>query len=339
MPQLELYEEYSRKDVRDVFAPEASFTPGAGSWGLQGALPVPDRPGDYVFFVTYGQTQGEYTFDEGITRDGVLTWQSQPNQDRIDGRVQQWIAHNELTNSIYLFLRTSRDRKYAYLGRLKYLSHDREREHPVHFKWQILDWALPEPRRAALGLAYIEGAPTIVAMAPPAAPAPNREDGLIEVPPPPPAARVGVSTPQFRGQQNGDYAAQDAVNRSLGDAAEKAVLARETERLRSLGLTDLAAKVVHVSQTEGDGAGYDIRSYDADGTVRYIEVKATRGGISTAFYLSINEIKFSEVHADRYYLHRVFEFDPATRSGKTFVIKGNARQRLQLEPISFRARV
>ena len=60
MPQLKLYEEYSRKDAHDIFAPETVFTPQAGSWGLQGVLPVPDRPGDYVFFVTFGQTQGAH---------------------------------------------------------------------------------------------------------------------------------------------------------------------------------------------------------------------------------------------------------------------------------------
>jgi hypothetical protein len=142
MVKLALYEEYSRKDVHAIFSPATIFTPQTGTWGLQGVVPLSDRAGDYVFFVTIGKTQGEHTFDEGITEEGVLSWQSQPRQDLSDKWVNQWIHHNEFINNIYLFFRTDLNRSYAYLGRLKYLEHDRERERPVYFQWQILDWSL-----------------------------------------------------------------------------------------------------------------------------------------------------------------------------------------------------
>jgi hypothetical protein len=83
MRQLVLYEEFSRQEVHGIFAPDTEFTPQAGTWGLHGNLPIPHRPGGYVFFVTFGQSQGEHAFDEGITEDGILSWQSQPQQDRI----------------------------------------------------------------------------------------------------------------------------------------------------------------------------------------------------------------------------------------------------------------
>src|ERR1051325_10060346 len=70
------YHQYSRKDVHEIFAPETPFIPQAGTWGLQGIIPIPNRPGDFVFFVTFGQRQGDHVFDEGITHNGVLTWQS-----------------------------------------------------------------------------------------------------------------------------------------------------------------------------------------------------------------------------------------------------------------------
>jgi hypothetical protein len=116
MTKLDLYQEYSREDIHDIFAPETSFTPQAGSWGLHGVVRIPDRPGDYVFLVTFGQTQSDHTFDEGITEDGILSWQSQIRQTLEDKRIKQWIDHDELLNNIYLFLRTAEDRKYAYLG-------------------------------------------------------------------------------------------------------------------------------------------------------------------------------------------------------------------------------
>jgi hypothetical protein len=74
------YKDYSRKEVHDIFAPKANFTLGAGKWGLWGIIDIPDRKKDYIFFVTYGRRQGDHEFDEHITEDGILTWQSQPSQ-------------------------------------------------------------------------------------------------------------------------------------------------------------------------------------------------------------------------------------------------------------------
>ena len=76
MEQLILYENYSRKDVHDIFAPDTPFTPSRGAWGMQGIIKIPDRPKDFIFFVTYGQQQGEHVFEEGITENGVLSYLS-----------------------------------------------------------------------------------------------------------------------------------------------------------------------------------------------------------------------------------------------------------------------
>ena len=143
MIELVLYHTYSRAQVHAIFAPDTPFTPQAGTWGLQGIIPIPQRPGDFVFFVTFGQHQGAHIFDEGITTEGVLSWQSQPKQSLRDHQIRQFICHDDLTNTIYLFLRTRKQGPYTYLGQLKYLSHDADRECPVWFQWQILDWSPP----------------------------------------------------------------------------------------------------------------------------------------------------------------------------------------------------
>lgn len=75
---LVLYEDYSRVDVHDVFDPHSPFTPQSGTWGILGLIELGERPGDFVFFVTFGQKQGYHEFDEGITTEGVFRWQSQP---------------------------------------------------------------------------------------------------------------------------------------------------------------------------------------------------------------------------------------------------------------------
>jgi hypothetical protein len=70
VPSLELYHDYTRKDVHDISAPDAPFTPQSGTWGLHGIIVVPDRPNGFVFFVTFGQHQGADVFDKGLTERG-----------------------------------------------------------------------------------------------------------------------------------------------------------------------------------------------------------------------------------------------------------------------------
>src|SRR5689334_19527828 len=135
---LELYGDYTRREIHDTFDPESPFTPQRGTWGIRGLVPLPDRPGDFVFLVTYGQSQGEHTFDEGISPDGLLRWQSQPHQRLADKIIRQLVHHDEDRHSVYLFLRATERQDgastpYTYLGRLKYIGHDKEREQPVYF--------------------------------------------------------------------------------------------------------------------------------------------------------------------------------------------------------------
>jgi hypothetical protein len=54
MKNLKLWSEYSREEIHGIFSPETKFTPQAGTWGFHGISPVPNRQGDWVFIVTYG---------------------------------------------------------------------------------------------------------------------------------------------------------------------------------------------------------------------------------------------------------------------------------------------
>lgn len=140
MRELVRYEKYSRKDIHDVFSPDTNFTPQTGSWGLHGIIRVPGTQHDYIFLVTYGKKQSGHEFDENIDENGILTWQSQPSQTLNESRIIDFINHDYLKNNIYLFLRTSDKEDYTYMGLLAYVDHDNQREKPVYFKWQILDW-------------------------------------------------------------------------------------------------------------------------------------------------------------------------------------------------------
>ena len=91
-----------------------------------------------------------------------------------------------------------------------------------------------------------------------------------------------------------DIAGRNERNRELGRNGEEAVVAHERRRLRDAGRDDLARCVRWVSRDDGDGAGYDIRSFCLrDGAQRLLEVKTTGGWEWTPFHITRNELEVS----------------------------------------------
>lgn len=131
-----------------------------------------------------------------------------------------------------------------------------------------------------------------------------------------------------------DYLAREAQNRSLGAAGEALALRFERWRLQQLGAGQLAERVEHVSATEGDGLGYDIRSFEHDGRERYIEVKTTSFGVRTPFFVTDNELRFSRDRAPQFRLYRLFDFRVSPR---LFELAGPIDQHCSLDPTGYRA--
>lgn len=133
-----------------------------------------------------------------------------------------------------------------------------------------------------------------------------------------------------------DYAARDERNRLLGHGGEAWVVGYEKARLMEEGRPDLVGQVDWISERCGDGAGYDILSYEADDIARFIEVKTTNGGSLTPFIVSKNEVEFSQETEDAFCLYRVFDF---AESPRLFILRGSLSDSLQLEPLDYRARL
>jgi hypothetical protein len=131
-----------------------------------------------------------------------------------------------------------------------------------------------------------------------------------------------------------DFVYRDERNSALGLAGELAVVAQEKRRLTAATRPDLAERVEHVSVTVGDGLGYDIRSFEPDGSDLHIEVKTTRYASETPFFVTINEVRASEYYGDQFQLTRVFHF--GSRPG-FYALKGPLRETSQLETYSFTA--
>ena len=140
MSDLIHYHKYSRKDVRDVLEPSANFTPGTGTWGLQGIININGDFDHFVFFITYGREQSGHLFKEGINDKGLLSWQSQPKQHLKEKRVRHWIQQKSNNCKISLLVRNDKKAQYIYVGELTYVNHDRTKENPVYFEFQINDW-------------------------------------------------------------------------------------------------------------------------------------------------------------------------------------------------------
>ena len=96
-------------------------------------------------------------------------------------------------------------------------------------------------------------------------------------------------------------AARDA---EVGRRGEELIYRLELERVRGLGHENPEAVVVWTSLSE-PGADHDIRSVDADGSVKWIEVKSTTG-VDGRFDWSRKEFEKAVRERDRYELWRVY---------------------------------
>ena len=96
----------------------------------------------------------------------------------------------------------------------------------------------------------------------------------------------------------------------------------------------MADRVDHVSQTKGDGLGYDVLSFEADGRERLIEVKTTSFARETPFFVTKGELALSHEAKEQFRLYRLFEF---RQSPRLFELSGALSQHCELDPITYRA--
>ncbi len=132
-----------------------------------------------------------------------------------------------------------------------------------------------------------------------------------------------------------NYLEMEARNTSLGEAGEQFVINFERARLIHAGKENLADRIEQVSTTVGPSAGFDIKSFEENGTDRFIEAKTTKYGKSTPFFVTKNELQFSLNHSSKYFLYRVFKFREEPR---LFSLQGNLESSCIIEPSEFIAR-
>ena len=247
---------------------------------------------------------------------------SQPSQTLKDSRIIDFINHDYLKNNIYLFLRTSDKEDYSYMGLLAYVDHDNQREKPVYFKWQILDWDgsrqsefFRHKKIEKYDTEKIDTKNFMLKLKEDFADYSYNEE-----------IRKGKSTDEFYRNYNINFEGEIKKNSELGKKGEDIVVEYEKLNLIAEGRRDLAAKVFATRKIAGNAERFDVISYDKYGNEKYIEVKTTKGGLNNIFHISENEVQFSEKYQDKYYLYRVYNFDVKTMSADLVIVKGKVNR-------------
>jgi hypothetical protein len=127
---------------------------------------------------------------------------------------------------------------------------------------------------------------------------------------------------------------RDYRNRSLGKAGEEFVVDIERRQLTSADRPDLARKVRWVAAEDGDGAGYDVLSFDPAGHERLLEVKTTNGSARTPFFLSRNECELASERPADWRIYRVHLF---AKTPRIFTIAPPLDGAVYLRPETWRA--
>ncbi len=131
-----------------------------------------------------------------------------------------------------------------------------------------------------------------------------------------------------------DPVERDHRNRSLGKAGEAFVVDLEKRRLAEGDRADLARKVRWTAEEDGDGAGYDVLSFNLGGHERLIEVKTTNGSARTPFFLTRNECDVARDRAADWQIYRVHLF---ANTPRIFTIKPPLESVVKLTPETWRA--
>lgn len=150
-----------------------------------------------------------------------------------------------------------------------------------------------------------------------------------------PMAEALLQEPEivYRSPVKINYIELEQANQSVGRTGESIALDYERWRLIQAGKENLANKIEWVSQTQGDGLGFDILSKNTNGTDRYIEVKATKLTKEAPFYFSALEYDFSKRQRSSFFLYRVFNLKAEP---KLFIANGAYDEFCNMRPTQFK---
>lgn len=147
---------------------------------------------------------------------------------------------------------------------------------------------------------------------------------------------INLSIPRHSGMSRDQFERLQIIRQEIGDKGEEYVLQKETDELKSNGRMDLANKVKIISKINV-GAGYDILSYDLNGSEKYIEVKTSVNNSKT-FEWTENEINVAKDYKDKYWIYLVRDISDKPKIHKIQNPADKIGNELAIRPISYLAR-
>lgn len=135
-----------------------------------------------------------------------------------------------------------------------------------------------------------------------------------------------------------DWQSVNESREDLGKYGEEFVIRYETNRILQFAPED-TNRIIHLSEEQGDGAGFDIISLNENGMEIYIEVKTTKGNLNTPFYMTENERAFFDLYRgeNNLYIYRVYNYDDAKKNGEIKIISAEELfTQYQFDPISYK---
>lgn len=180
---------------------------------------------------------------------------------------------------------------------------------------------------------YLTKHPAILEFAPASTSASSAGSVFVPLPP---LTEEAIAVPEQlqRLIRKFDPVERDHRNRLLGGAGEEYVIGVERHRLVDADRPDLARKVRWVAKEDGDGAGYDILSFDLAGRERLLEVKTTNGSARTPFFLTRTECSVALQRPADWCIYRVHQF---AREPRIFILAPPLDGSVRLSPETWRA--
>lgn len=234
---------------------------------------------------------------------------------------------------IHLFYRNRNQDPFTYLGTIKNIEYISNTQGRTFFLSQIEDWEIIAAKLDGLFTKriLIKAYPHSSLKSKILEKQNKLEEGSL--------SSIPRSTNQEK--ETKDYLDILKERQNLGLKGELQVIRYEKNRLNKLGRNDLANQVKHVSKDIGDYLGYDVLSFNSDGSLLFIEVKTTRSSQKQDFYVTKNELNFLRNRLQAR-IYRVYNFndnqddiDLVIYSKEDFADTG----KLDLEAISFKVKI
>jgi len=163
----------------------------------------------------------------------------------------------------------------------------------------------------------------------------------------PSSKQTQTSTPKPKKRvRKVDYVRKNIRDTELGLIGEFYVYQSEYNKLKEAvkkGQIESVEEFLSWVSKIDDSAGYDIKSFDLENQKEiYIEVKTTASSANTPFYISENELDFSETHSNNYKLYRLYNLSKDSLENiEYFEIDGNLKEHssLVITPKTYEVRI